>query len=342
VEILMVSLAHAGTDSNVLVLILLGLAVGILAGFFGMGGGWITAPALNILGFPMTYAVGTGLASITAQSAMATVKHRRMGSVDFRLGLITGGAMALGVEGGARVNVWLESLGLADSVVRWVYVCFLASLGAYMLYHTAAQGWGQAAVPEGPGHGEGSGGRLGLLLNGVRPTVPLVGALPGVSLWVLVFLGAGVGVLAGMMGSGGGFALVPAFVYLLGLPTLKAVGTSVLCVVVSASYGAFTYSLRGRVELAAVACILAGAVPGTQLGASALHYVRGRGVRFLYSAMLLLAAVGVLLKQFGRSGAAGVAVLGGAGMVCTVVVSRMVAVLAAERWSGRRRRHDGA
>jgi len=319
----------ADTEFNILALLGTGFAVGVLGGFFGIGGGWIVTPTLNILGFPMPMAIGTGLANMTGQSTIAGIKHRRMGNVDCPLGVITGLCMLGGVEVGARVVMRLEALALADTAVRCIYMLLLTSVGGYMLWEYT---WGHARGPQREGVHEGGPQRAknAGLLTGVRslalpPMIRIKGADARVSLWVVVVIGFGTGLLAGIMGVGGGLALVPAFVYLLGLPTAVAVGTSLVCVLIAGSYGAFTYGLKGRLALVAALLLLVGAAFGAQIGASAVRYVTGRGVRCLYSVMLLMAAFAILLMQLGHTTPAAVTILGGGLLMCIVIVSRALA-----------------
>jgi hypothetical protein len=317
---LSIHLPVADVPFSLPVLVGLGFVVGVLATFFGVGGGWIVTPALNALGLPMPFAVGTGLAAITGQSALAVVKHGRMGNVDWRLGAVVGGSMVLGVEGGAQTVMWLESLGLAEVVVRWVYIIFLSALGTYMLRDYAREMGRRAS--EGGANGENGGlvGRSAALRAG--PAIRLANGAGRVAIWVPAVLGLGVGFLAGLMGTGGGFALVPAFVYVIGVPTVAAVGTSLKCVLISGGYGAFSYALKGRADLVVAFCMLAGAAVGAQFGAMAVRRVRGYSIRLLYALMIILAALGVVLKQLGHSTPAAVAILGGAGAMCLLLLGQ--------------------
>jgi uncharacterized membrane protein YfcA len=329
-DVLKVHLPIAGMEFNVLLLVLIGFAVGVLATFFGMGGGWIVTPALNALGFHIPFAIGTGLASITGQSALATVKHRRMGNLSLRLGLIVGFFMLIGVEGGAQVVMWLERHELADVVIRWAYVAFLAALSLFMLrdYRREMLRRSLSGEESGPNNGvrweKGRGLVARLSVMRIPPTITLRSCGVTVSLWVPAALGVLVGFLAGLMGTGGGFALLPAFVYVIGTPTVVAVGTSLMCVMMSGAYGTFSYAMKGRVEVIAAVWILAGAAVGAQLGGLAVGRVKGYGIRLLYALMLLLACAGVLMMQLGYVILARVAILGGAAAMCLVVIARMV------------------
>jgi uncharacterized membrane protein YfcA len=322
-EALLIRLPFAGIEFNVGTLIAIGFAVGVLAGFFGIGGGWIVTPALHVFGLPMAFAVGTGFGNVACQGAMATVKHRRMGNVDYALGLTVGLCMMLGVEGGKQVLMWLTARGWEGPVVRWVYIALLAALGYAMTSEALRSRRSKAGRP---------GRRQPGLLARRRlpPMIVLRSSGFEASLWVLAMLGVLIGFMAGVMGCGGGFALVPAFVYLVGTPTLVAVGTSLLCVVISGAYGTFTYAMAGKLELVAVLWLVVGSFAGTQFGTAATRYVRGTGIRLLYGLMLLVAAAGVLLKQLGSGSAAGWLTLGGAMAMCCVIIARMVLAVRAD------------
>ena len=124
---------------NLLILIAIGFSVGVLGGFFGVGGAWVVTPALNIFGFPMAYAIGTDLAHIFGKSIVATAKHRKMGNVDVKLGLISIVGSVIGLEIGAQNVMWLTRIGLAGPVVRYTYMFLLFGLGIYMLYDYATK-----------------------------------------------------------------------------------------------------------------------------------------------------------------------------------------------------------
>ena len=133
-DIFNVYLPIAEMQFNALILVAIGFSVGVLGGFFGVGGAWVVTPALNIFGFPMAYAIGTDLAHIFGKSIVATAKHRKMGNVDMKLGLMSIVGSVIGVEIGAQNVMWLTRLGIAGPVVRYLYMVLLFGLGIYMLY----------------------------------------------------------------------------------------------------------------------------------------------------------------------------------------------------------------
>ncbi|MCB2193494.1 MAG: sulfite exporter TauE/SafE family protein, partial [Deltaproteobacteria bacterium] len=123
----------AGVDIFWPGLVLIGYAVGVIGGFFGMGGAWMVTPGLNILGFPMAFAIGTDIAHIAGKSMISTMRHSKFGNVDYRLGFIMLIGTMAGIEVGAQIVMALESIGRIGPVVRWVYVVFLALI-AFMVF----------------------------------------------------------------------------------------------------------------------------------------------------------------------------------------------------------------
>ena len=327
----------ANMEFNVLILVAIGFCVGTLSGFFGVGGGWVITPALNIFGLPMPLAIGTSLVQTFGQSIIATMKHSRMGNVDWRLGLLSIVGSVAGVEIGKQAVLFLEKTGHAGSVIRWVYIGFLAILGSYILrdYIVTIRRERQP-TPTQPTETPPTTGTPPVARNlrnlNIPPFVSLPNSgIPRMSFWVLFVIFGFAGFLSGFMGVGGGFILLPALIYLVGCPTTVAIGTSLLGVTFMAGYGSFSYSLIGRTELWAAVIMLLGASVGAQLGALATRYVQGYGIRLLFSIMLLLAGTSVLLMQgyeiFGIIGlhhAAGAVVLSAAGAMALLIIIRLL------------------
>lgn len=320
----------------------LGFCVGVLGGFFGVGGAWIVTPALNIFGFNMSFAIGTDLAHIFGKSIIATKKHSKMGNVDFRLGFISIIGSVIGVEIGAQCVMKLERVGNVGPVVRWVYMALLFGLGIYMTYDYMRAT--RAAVPV-PGGAKGVAAppKAGIShkLHSLR--IPPMIALPAsgidqVSFFVILTIFTITGFLSGFMGVGGGFVLLPSLIYLIGCPTAVAVGTSLLCVMLMAAYGCFSYSLKGRTEFVAAGIMLMGAAIGAQIGVMATRYVRGYGIRLLFAIMIILAGFSVTLKQaqglFNMpilSTLAGIVVLAAAGGMSLLVTIKLIQGAMAEK-----------
>ena len=122
-------------------LLLIGFSVGVIGGFFGMGGAWMVTPGLNILGFPMAFAIGTDIAHMAGKSMISTFRHSKFGNVDYKLGLIMVIGTVIGIECGAQLVMYLEGIGKVGPVVRWVYVgvLFLIALMVFTDYRKAVQ-----------------------------------------------------------------------------------------------------------------------------------------------------------------------------------------------------------
>jgi uncharacterized membrane protein YfcA len=292
----------SGAEVNPLLLIGIGLAVGVCSGFFGFGGGFMTTPALNIFGFPMPFAIGTDMTQMAGSSFISTLKHSKFGHVDIRLAACMVIGTMSGVELGKRLVMYLEGIGSADVVIRWIYVAVLVALGMYMVREAMKSAskqsdiiLGQKVIPESQ-----SGLVQKIRSFSLPPMISFpVSGIPRMSIWVPVGIGFITGLMAGLLGVGGGFIRMPTLVYLLGVPTVVAVGTDLFEVIISGAYGAFTYALADRVELLAAGIVLVGASIGVQFGARATQYVRGEKIRFFFALTILMAGVSVLLKQLG-------------------------------------------
>jgi uncharacterized protein len=318
-DIFNVYLPIAEQDFNILILFGLGFAVGVLGGFFGVGGAWVVTPALNIFGFPMAFAIGTDLAHIFGKSIVATAKHRKMGNVDMKLGLLSIAGSVIGVEGGAQSVMWLTRIGLAGPVVRYVYMLLLFGLGAYMLYDfftkdKRAAAKAAKAVAEGKVAPPRKAWNLPPMMN-----FPASGIT--ISFWTVMIVFFVTGYLSGFLGVGGGFIRMPALIYIIGCPTAIAVGTDLFTVVFAGAYGAFTYGLKGAVDISAAIYMLIGASIGAQIGVTAVKYIRGYGIRLLFAIMIILAGVSVALKQFNLPGLAGWVVMTAALGMCVVIMA---------------------
>lgn len=333
-----IHLPVAGIEFSVVLLVLIGFCVGVLGGFFGVGGGWMITPALNIFGFHMAFAIGTPLANIFGQSIGAVRKHHRMGNIDWKLGLISIVTSVLGVEIGSRVILAMEKAGDVGLIVRWCYIFLLSILGVYMLYdyfviHPRLLKLAEDEAANAAGPGVTGATRIADKLH--RINIPPMISFPasgieGVSLWIILLVFLLTGFLSGFMGVGGGFVILPVLVYLIGLPTTIAVGTSLVTVLFTAAYGCFTYSMKGRVELVAAFIMLIGASIGAQIGATAVKYIKGYGIRLLFAIMILLAGFSVLTEQFPKAMGkplfqtfAGIVLMGTALAMSVLIIGRL-------------------
>jgi uncharacterized membrane protein YfcA len=339
-DIFNIYLPVAGIEFNVFLLLIIGFCVGILGGFFGVGGGWIVTPALNIFGFHMAFAIGTDLSNIFGQTIGAVKKHQQMGNIDWKLGLISIITSIIGLEIGSEVIIALEKEGDVGLVVRWCYMLLLFLLGCYMLYDYfilhpkmfKKSEEEQKKGPNGSQHRERSKISERLHQINLPPMVSFPASdIDKVSIWVIFLIFLFTGFLSGFMGVGGGFIIMPALVYLIGLPTAIAVGTSLITVLFSGAYGCFTYALKGRVELIAAVIMLFGASIGAQIGSTAVKYIKGYGIRLLFAIMIIFAAFSVATEQFYKitnhpffQTIAGIFLVGTAVTMSMVIISKLV------------------
>jgi uncharacterized membrane protein YfcA len=320
-DIFNVYLPIAEMQFNALILVAIGFAVGVLGGFFGVGGAWVVTPALNIFGFPMAYAIGTDLAHIFGKSIVATAKHRKMGNVDVKLGLISIVGSVIGLEIGAQNVMWLTRIGLAGPVVRYTYMFLLFGLGFYMLYDYFTKDKKATAQAAKVAAAARSGVALPARKSwNLPPMIHFPASGITISFWTVTGVFLFTGWLSGFLGVGGGFIRMPALIYLIGCPTAIAVGTDLFAVLFAGAYGCFTYGIKGRVEIIAAVLMLIGASIGAQIGVTAVKYIRGYGIRLLFAIMIIFAGISVVLKQFEATTAAGWVVMVAAMAMCAVII----------------------
>jgi uncharacterized protein len=304
-------------------LLLIGFSVGVIGGFFGMGGAWMVTPGLNILGFPMAFAIGTDLAHMAGKSMISTFRHSKFGNVDYKLGLIMVVGTVIGLECGAQVVMWLERIGKVGPVVRWVYVVVLAliALMVFADYRKAIQKKKAGIVGE---HGaEGFTWYKTFQKINIPPMMHFHTAGIRCSMWLPIAVSFLTGVLAGFLGIGGGLLRMPALVYLIGCPTHIAVGTDLFEVMISGLYGTFTFGQKGRIELWAVFVMLCGAAIGAQIGTVATKYAKGYGIRVAFGLAVLACMVSIIMKQFKYEMSATVTILGAVGLICLYICGIM-------------------
>ena len=281
-------------------LIVLGFGVGIIGGFFGMGGAWMVTPGLNILGFPMAFAIGTDVTHMAGKSLISTMRHTKFGNVDYKLGLTMVVGTIVGIELGAQMIMWLERLGVVELYVRWAYVVLLTFI-AWVVFSDVAKrrrkerealAAGQKLDPLATGH-EWHKKMQSLK---IWPMVHYPRSGITCSAWLPIGVSFFTGWLAGVLGIGGGLIRMPALIYLIGVPTHVAVGTDLFEVAISGLYGAATYSYKGRVEIVAALIMLVGAAIGAQIGTVATKYVKGYGIRIFFGLAVIGCEISVIMK----------------------------------------------
>lgn len=269
---------------NAFTIIGIGAAVGFLAGMFGVGGGFLITPLLIFLGVPAAVSVATGANQLIAASVSGALAQWRRGNVDVKLGAILVMGGILGSAGGVAIIGMLRRAGQTEFAVSLLYVVLLGGAGSIMMvesiramnsHRAGAPAWRRSRAHHVWIH------RLPLKMRFQRSKL-YVSAIPP-----FVF-GAIGGVLASVMGAGGGFILVPALIYLLRVPTSVVVGTTLFQIIFVSAAATLLHAVTNRsVDVLLAALLMAGGVIGAQLGASAGQHLRGEQLRALLAALVL-------------------------------------------------------
>jgi len=280
-----------------------GLLIGVLFGFFGMGGSFLVTPALLVMGYPTRVAVGSGLAFVFGTSVIATLKHRDLGQVDYKLGLLMIVGTTAGIEVGKETVVHLESLGLAGSIISVTYVFLLGGIGAFVTYE-AVKGDGGDGIDHDAAEEPADADDIPDIAKKIQsynvpPMIDLRGGVT-VSLWMILGVAFATGLLSGFLGVGGGFIRMPALFYLIGVPVPIAVGTDLFEIVFSGGLGSFLYALDGGVDLSIVVPLLAGSAFGARIGSAATSIVDEGEIKVYFGLMLLGGSLAVAVREIGN------------------------------------------
>ncbi|EMA08928.1 sulfite exporter TauE/SafE family protein [Haloarcula marismortui] len=321
-----------------------GLLIGVLFGFFGMGGSFLVTPALLVMGYPTRVAVGSGLAFVFGTSVIATLKHRDMGQVDYKLGVLMIAGTTAGIEAGKEIVLHLETLGLAGSIISVTYVVLLGGIGAFVTYEALRGGDGGEGIDHDAAEGDVDADDIPDIAKKIQsyripPMISLRGGV-SVSLWMILGVAFVTGLLSGFLGVGGGFIRMPALFYLIGVPVPIAVGTDLFEIVFSGGLGSFLYALDGGVDLSIVLPLLAGSAFGARVGSAATSIVDEDEIKVYFGLMLLGGALAVAVREIGNvygidalNTVSLVLILGSALLVSGAVVYSSITALREERQS---------
>jgi uncharacterized membrane protein YfcA len=277
----------ANMSVNALLIVALGGLVGILSGLFGVGGGFLTTPLLIFYGIPPSVAVASATTQITGSSVSGVLAHMKRGGVDLRMGLVMIVGGLVGSSVGVAIFRFAQASGQIDTVIGILYVALLGSIGSLMLRDAVlALGWWQKAEPP----------------TQRRRHHRLVAALPmrwrfyssGLYISPLAPLALGflAGILTVLLGIGGGFILVPAMIYLLGMAPRVVVGTSLVMILAVSASTTMIHSLTTRsVDIVLAALLLVGGVVGAQYGARLTTRLKPDLLRFSLAIIILLVAL---------------------------------------------------
>jgi uncharacterized membrane protein YfcA len=275
----------AEVSANAPLLILLGALVGFVSGLFGIGGGFLMAPVLVLMGIPPVVAVASQANHVLASSASSVIAYSRLKAVDYRMGLVMALGGAIGAVAGVEAFRLLRLLGQADLLVALSYLIFLGALGALMLFESidALRRRRRGEPARKPRV------RRPAWLYGLPWRLRFRRSRLYISILPPLLLGVLTGVLSAIMGVGGGFILVPAMVYLLRMRASVVVGTSLFQIVITTAVTTFLQAGRNQtVDIVLSALLLLGGVVGAQVGARVSARFRADELRVLLAVIVLV------------------------------------------------------
>jgi uncharacterized membrane protein YfcA len=280
----------AGLSVNALLIVALGGLVGLLSGMFGVGGGFLTTPLLIFYGIPPTVAVASATTQITGSSVSGVYAHMRRGGVDLKMGLVMIVGGVVGSIAGAGLFRILQNSGQIDLVIGFLYVILLGGIGGLMLKDAlVALGWVKVAeARDRPRHNRWIASlplRWRFYASGLylSPLAPLA-------------LGFAAGAMTVLLGIGGGFILVPAMIYLLGMAPRVVVGTSLIMILAVSAVTTMVHAVTTQaVDIVLAALLLVGGVIGAQYGAILATRLKPDLLRMALAIIILFVALRMLL-----------------------------------------------
>jgi hypothetical protein len=294
----------SGAHISPIYLAITGFIIGILGGFFGVGGSFIAGPALRLAGLDWNFAVGTDLAHIVGKSVVAVRRHRAMGNVDLRLGLIMAVGTIAGAEIGAQAIQMLKRAGNVNLVVSIVSIVIYISISSFMIWESrktllSPKGRSQRGAVKGakPKKDHSAFGPVTRAIQRLKiwPMISLpASGIRAISLWMILLVAFVGGLFSGFLGGGAGYIRMPSMVYVLGIPTHLAVGTDLFEIIISASYGTFSHAVKGNVDILIALVMHTGAAIGAQIGAISTQYFAGPKIRLAFVPLPLIGAAIVI------------------------------------------------
>jgi uncharacterized membrane protein YfcA len=284
------------TSINILIPVGLGLAVGLLSGLFGVGGGFLLTPLLIMFGIPSTVAAATDSNQIVAASTSGTYAHWKVGNVDFKMGLylLVGGFLG-GIVGVQAIKV-LRAMGNADFVIKMTYVIMLGGVGGYMFIESlqSMRKKKDSGAEEAKPDKESSVGRF---LKSLPMQTRFEKSAVTHSVLVPIVLGAFVGILAAIMGVGGGFLMVPVMVYMLRMPMHVVVGTSLFQILFTCIEVTFLQAYTNHnVDFLLAVLLLVGSTFGAQVGTALGRKLKGEQLKILLACIVLVVTVKIIFE----------------------------------------------
>ena len=295
----------SGVHLDPVYLVFIGFVIGVLGGFFGVGGSFLTAPALFAAGLPMNYVVGTDLAHIVGKSIVAARTHRVLGNIDMKLAVIMVIGTISGSETGVQAIEILKKGAHVELVVGTVSIIVFTGIAIFCAW----EGWTALRI----NRRENEGGdpvqnrkKDVTAIDGFakalqRIKLPPLVSLPhsgieSISFWAILFVSFIGGIFSGFLGGGAGYIRMPSMVYLLGIPTHIAVGTDLFEIIISASYGTVRHAMNGNVDIVIALVMQTGAALGARIGANLTQYFTGPRIRLAFAPLPLLGAIVIAQK----------------------------------------------
>lgn len=281
---------------NYLLVVGLGLAVGLLSGLFGVGGGFLMTPLLMMIGIPPTIAAATDANQIVAASASGTFAHWRLGNVDFKMGLFLLIGGFVGGAFGVQIIKLLRATGGADFLIKMTYVVMLGGVGSFMFFESLhAMRKSKNTPASGATDSQPTEPKKGMLSFLPMQTYFVKSGVTHSAL-VPIALGTFVGILAAIMGVGGGFLMVPVMIYMLRMPMHVVVGTSLFQIMFTCMEVTFLQSYSNHtVDFLLALLLLIGSVFGAQIGTLLGKKLKGEQLRILLAILVLAVTVKIVL-----------------------------------------------
>jgi len=283
------------TSISIFIPVGLGLVVGLLSGLFGVGGGFLMTPLLMMFGIPPVVAAATDANQIVAASVSGTYAHWKMGNVDFKMGLhLLIGSFIGGLIGVEFIKI-LRAMGNADFAIKLTYVIMLGGVGTYMFFESLSALRKKKKAEAIPEHYKESALRRFLKSLPFQTNYYKSGVTH--SIFVPILLGGFVGILAAIMGVGGGFLMVPVMIYMLRMPMHVVVGTSLFQILFTCIEVTFLQSCTNHaVDFILAVLLLLGSTIGAQIGAVFGRKLKGEQLRILLACIVLAVAIKIIIE----------------------------------------------
>jgi uncharacterized protein len=287
----------SGVHINPFLLGILGFIIGVLAGFFGVGGSFLSGPSLFALGMPYNFVVGTDLIHIVGKSIVAARQHGTFGNIDLKLAAVMVIGTIAGSETGVQVIEGLKRAGEVNLVVALTAIFIFTAISIFAGWES----WQALRKSKRAGLKPGGSSKDVLAFDklakafqgfGMAPRIRLdQSGIAAISIWSIIVVSYVGGFFSGFLGGGAGYIRMPAMVYLLGVPTHVAVGTDLFEIIISAGYGSIRHAMNGNVDILVALVMHTGAAVGAQLGARLTQYFSGPWIRLAFAPLPLLGGI---------------------------------------------------